>query len=275
MDELKNQVKSHWEGETCGTRYGESNDQRRFYEETAAARYRLEPFIKDFADFPKSAGKRVLEVGIGGGADFLNWTGFASFAVGVDLTEAGTRHTQRRLDVCGISPERYSLLVCDAETLPFRDGAFDQAYSYGVLHHSPDTLRCFREVCRVLKPGGTLKAMIYHRPSWTGWLLWTRHALFAGKPFLTEKDVLFRHLESPGTKAYTRRDAHKMLRDAGFSNLKLTLRLAPGDTLNIKPSRKYQGLLYKIIWRLYPGKLIRSLGERLGLYLLIEGKKRE
>jgi SAM-dependent methyltransferase/uncharacterized protein YbaR (Trm112 family) len=40
--------------------------------------------------------------------------------------------------------------------LPFRDALFDHAFVFGALHHAPDLAAAFREIGRVLKPGGTL-----------------------------------------------------------------------------------------------------------------------
>jgi len=44
------------------------------------------------------------------------------------------------------------LTVADAEHLPFAAASFDLVYSYGVLHHSPDTAAAIAEVLRVLRP---------------------------------------------------------------------------------------------------------------------------
>lgn len=44
--------------------------------------------------------------------------------------------------------------VADAETLPFGDASFDLVFGHAVLHHIPDLDQSFREVLRVLKPGG-------------------------------------------------------------------------------------------------------------------------
>src|SRR5687767_6586949 len=95
--ELKSEVKQHWENETCGTRYGDDRDRKRYFEEISAARYSLEPYIESFADFPDAAGKRVLEIGVGAGADFQNWCEHAAHATGIDLTESAVSLTGERL----------------------------------------------------------------------------------------------------------------------------------------------------------------------------------
>jgi len=44
--------------------------------------------------------------------------------------------------------------VADAESLPYDDNTFDLVVGHAVLHHIPDVEKSFREVLRVLKPGG-------------------------------------------------------------------------------------------------------------------------
>lgn len=273
MEDLKKKVKSHWENEVCGIRYGRSGDKRRFYDEIKNARYKLEPYIRDFAKFDQSKGLKVLEIGVGGGVDFGQWVIAGDKPTGIDLTTAGIDLTRDRLKMMGIEDSRYSLLTADAESLPFEDNEFDLVYSWGVLHHSPDTAKCLQEIFRVLKPGGTLRIMIYHTPSWIGFMLWLRYALFSGRITMSQKDVAFRYLESPGTKMYTIGEAKMLLNRAGFTDASYTTKLSSGDTLSVKPSSKYQALVYKVMWRIYPRWLVRLLGDRLGLYMLIEGKK--
>jgi SAM-dependent methyltransferase len=44
--------------------------------------------------------------------------------------------------------------VADAERIPYPDNSFDLVVGHAVLHHIPDVQAAFREVLRVLKPGG-------------------------------------------------------------------------------------------------------------------------
>lgn len=270
---LKSQVKEHWENETCGIRYAQGTDRDRYFKEISVARYRLEPYIPAFADFKSARSKSVLEIGVGAGADFQNWCLHAAHATGVDLTEAGISLTEERLQLLSIPAEKYTLRTADAENLPFEDNSFDFVYSWGVLHHSPNTERAFQEALRVLKPGGSLRAMVYHVPSWTGWMLYLQHGAMKGKFRTSIKNVLFSHLESPGTKAYTLQEAQQMLSGIGFTDVKVAAKLGPGDVLTIKPSKKYASPLFKVIWRLYPRWLVRLCGDRYGLNLLINAVK--
>ncbi|MBI4994747.1 methyltransferase domain-containing protein [Candidatus Peregrinibacteria bacterium] len=237
----KTEVKRHWEDETCGVRYGS-------LDEIEKTRYELEPFILDFADFKSGYGKKVLEIGVGAGSDFANWVKNGAIA-------------------------SYKLFTADAENLPFSDNEFDIVYSWGVLHHTPDTFRALAEAFRVLKSGGVLKIMLYRVPSWTGFLLWIQHCLLKGKFWRGPKWAIFHHLESPGTKAYTKASAREMLTKIGFKNIHLKTKLCAGDLLKIKPSKKYQSAVYKIIWKLYPRWIVKAFGDRFGLDLLIMANK--
>ena len=199
---LKDEVRAHWESETAGVRYGDSDEESAFYQEVRDQRYQLEPYIPEFAGFDQYSGQSVLEVGVGGGVDFSKFVLGGARATGVDLTEAGLEHTRAQLKLVGADPDAYDLSRSDAEELPFPDQNFELVYSWGVLHHTPDTRTAFSEALRVLKPGGTMKAMVYHSPSWTGWMLWGVYGLMRGRPWKTPRRCVYEHLESPGTKAY-------------------------------------------------------------------------
>lgn len=268
---LKTAVKQHWEAETCGTRYGSSSDRALWLKEIAQARYSLEPHIPEFADFASGKGKRVLEIGVGAGVDFSNWVKHGARATGIDLTESAISLASERLTHDGIASDQYQLLVSDAEQLPFGDNEFDIVYSWGVLHHTPDTFAAFREAFRVLKPGGVMKVMIYNLHSWTSLLIWLRRGLIKGN--LSLRTAIFENLESPGTKVFTLRETRDSLAKIGFDNIKLSTKLCAGDLLLTKPSSKYQSRLDRIAWKFYPRWLVKLLGDRFGLELLIIAKK--
>src|SRR5439155_21179036 len=96
-DALKLRVKTHWENAPCGTRYSDETDRRRYFDNLTTARYKLEPYIPTFADFPSARGKLVLEIGVGAGADFQNWCNHATHATGIDLTEKAIALVSERL----------------------------------------------------------------------------------------------------------------------------------------------------------------------------------
>lgn len=266
--DLKQNVKAHWEKQPCGTRELPTSDRRAFFAQLEEERYAVEPYLKSFARFEQGRGKRLLEIGVGAGTDFINWVRNGAIATGVDLTTHGVALTEERLALEGLTA---TVQQADAENLPFADESFDLVYSWGVLHHSPDTPRAIREVHRVLKPGGRALMMVYHVPSWTGWMLWGIHCLGKLKPWRSPRWAIYQHLESPGTKSYTVAEGRALCAD--FSHVEIRTQLGCGDLLEMRPDAKYQGALYKLLWRIYPRPLVKLLGNRFGLFLLIEGTK--
>lgn len=263
IPDLKNRVRAFWDADPCGTRYLEGAED---FQAHARARYALEPHIHEFARFSSARGLRVLEVGVGMGADYVEWLKGGALATGIDMSSGSLERARRRCELAGFSPD---LRLADAEHLPFPDNTFDVVYSYGVMHHSPDTPQCVREAWRVLKPGGEARIMVYHHPSLTGTMLWLRYGLFQGK---SPRRAVYEHLESPGTKTYTPAEARSMM--AGFDNVTLRLVFSPGDLLHHRPSARLQSPFYRLVWKLYPRWLAGRVGQRWGLFLLITGRKR-
>lgn len=266
--ELKEEIRKFWHAASCGEIYANGADVAERLRNQAETRYRLEPYISDFARFAEGAGKAVLEVGVGMGADHLEWAkSRPGRLAGVDLTMRAVDWTARRLALGGYESD---LRVADAENLPFPDDSFDIVYSWGVFHHSPDTGRAFHEAYRVLRPGGLLRAMIYHRPSIVGLLLWARYGLATGHPARSLTDLYARHLESPGTKGYSRAEAGHLVTHFAAADIRSAVSFADllqGQVGQLHPSR---GLaLAKLCW---PRPLIRQL-PALGLLLLIEARK--
>jgi ubiquinone/menaquinone biosynthesis C-methylase UbiE len=259
---LKEELRDFWNADPCGSRYLGSADD---FDAHARARYQLEPHIQEFAGFARCGGQRVLEIGVGMGADYLEWLKAGAHAKGVELSSVSLELAKRRCQMAGYAPD---LQVSDAEQLPFPEGTFDVVYSYGVIHHTPDPPQCIREARRVLKPGGTLRIMIYHHPSLTGLMLWLRHGWLRGKSM---RRTVHDHLESPGTKSYTQEEARTLLQ--GFEQIEFRQVFSPGDLLLHEPSARFQELAYRILWRLYPRFLVRRFGRRLGLFLLISARK--
>ena len=173
--DLKTEVRDFWNKESCGERYASGDAEKEYYESHSKARYDLESYIADFAKFNEGYNKDVLEIGVGMGADHLEWAKSKPKSLtGIDLTPRAVEHTKKKLALYHLKSE---LKVADAEKLPFADNSFDLIYSWGVLHHSPDTPKSVDEVFRVLRPGGIAKIMIYHKYSLIGYMLWVRSAM--------------------------------------------------------------------------------------------------
>ena len=265
---LKESVRQHWEEEACGTRGLTNHDRREFFNSLERERYLLEPYIRQFARFEQSAGKRVLEIGVGAGTDFINWVRAGANATGIDLTLQGISLTRERLQLENRTAE---LRVSDAESLPFEDGTFDLVYSYGVLHHSPDTEQAVAEVRRVLKPGGKALVMVYYARSWVAFMLWLIYCAGRLRPWRSARWAMYHHLESPGTKAYNHAEARALF--GGFSEVSVRTQLSHADLLLMRPALKHDTPIRRALWHFYPRWLVRATGDRFGNALLIEAIK--
>ncbi|MBM4343314.1 MAG: class I SAM-dependent methyltransferase [Deltaproteobacteria bacterium] len=266
--QLKSDVRAHWTAEPCGTREVGGPDRRAYFDQIERERYELEPFIPRFAGFAEARGKKVLEIGVGAGTDFIQWLRNGADATGIDLTDHGIALTRERAALEGFSPE---LRQGDAESLPFADNTFDIVYSYGVLHHTPDTEKAVAEVLRVLKPGGTARLMLYHYPSMTALLLWGVHFAAKGQVWKSPRQAVHEHLESPGTKAYTLKEFDQLLK--GFGDRRYEVVFLGGDLLSYRRSKKYQSPVHRVIWAVYPTGLVKRFGKGLGHGTLIEARK--
>jgi SAM-dependent methyltransferase len=266
--DLKADVHDYWNRASCGEELLLPNVQREGYESQRRERYRLEPYIPEFAGFARSTGLRTLEIGVGLGADHQSFVEGGAEMYGVDLTPRAIEHTARRLALFGLQSR---LAVGDAENLPFPEDSFDLVYSWGVLHHSPDTPKAFKEVQRVLRKGGTARIMVYSKWSLIGSMLWVRYGLLRGRPFMSLRELYDKYLESPGTKAYTIAEARELC--AGFREVRIRTVLTHGDLLESGAGQRHRGPLLTLARSLWPRWFFRTFTPTSGLFMLIECKK--
>jgi SAM-dependent methyltransferase len=266
--ELKQAVGRFWNATPCGTQGLDQADRRAFFATLERERDRLEPFIPEFAGFADAQGLRVLEIGVGAGTDFVRWLRAGARAQGIDLTQAGVDLTRERAALEGLQAD---VRVGDAERLPFEDAVFDRVYSYGVLHHTPDTPKAIAEVNRVLKPGGEARLMLYHYPSWAALNLWVRHALLKGRPWRSPRWAVWHFIESPGTKCYTVPQIRALME--AFRDVSVRLECLGFDMPPFDPSRDSLATLGGLARRLYPRRLVARHGRFFGQGALIRARR--
>ena len=264
----KGRVHDFWERAACGEELYLREDGKEGYLAQARERYRLEPYIPGFARFEQTTGKDVLEVGVGLGADHQRFAEAGARLHGIDLTERAIAHTRERLAIFGLSSH---LVVGDAEALPFADASFDVVYSWGVIHHSPDTRKAASEILRVLRAGGRFSVMIYNRHSLVGYMLWLRYGLLRGRLLLPLDAIYANYLESPGTKAYNVGQARDLF--PGANGLVIRSVLTHGDLLEGAAGQRHRGRILAAARRIWPRWAFRKLTPGNGLFMLIEGYK--
>lgn len=253
--EEKNSVQAFWNAAPCGTPDVLSEPEERKYIELERIRDEREPFIAGFASFDSQRGKRVLEVGCGAGTDLLKFARAGAICTAIDLTDAGIATTSSRLLKEGLTA---TLHKGDAEDLPFEDATFDFVYSWGVIHHTPNTRKAAQEILRVLRPGGAFCVMVYNRYSLLALQAWLYFAAIRGTPRRSLADVLSSHVESPGTKAYTVGEVLELF--SGARNVVVDTVVTPYD---MRVGRR--AFLPKWTHKLVP--------DRLGWFHIVRGSK--
>ncbi len=264
----KGAVHDFWNDAACGESLLLPTFDIDGFKAQSAERYRLEPYIVSFADFAGSKGRDVLEIGLGLGADHECFARAGADLHGIDLTPRAVDITRRRMEIQALVSD---LRVGDAEALPYADESFDLVYSWGVIHHSPNTAQAAREILRVLRPGGHFRVMIYQTWSLVGLMLWLRYGLGRGKPFTSMAEIYSKYLESPGTKAYTCDEAKELF--AGASGVTTRVELTHGDLLESGAGQRHEGRVLAIARLIWPRWLLRRTAKRFGLFLLLSGTK--
>lgn len=106
-------------------------------------------------------GEVVVDLGCGGGLDVLlaaAKVGPSGRAIGIDMTpemiDLARRNAAR--PVAGRTPDNVEFHLATIDQLPLPDASVDCVISNCVINLAPDKLAVFREIHRVLKPGGRL-----------------------------------------------------------------------------------------------------------------------
>jgi len=105
-----------------------------------------------------AAGEKVVDIGSGGGADAMiaaQAVGDSGQVIGVDMTDEMLDLARSTATESGISNVEFRKGL--AEDLPVEDGWADLVISNGVLNLVPDKVGAYREVMRILRPGGRIQ----------------------------------------------------------------------------------------------------------------------
>ena len=100
-------------------------------------------------------GVRVLDIGSGSGGPAVYMASRSGcHMTGVEVNEVGVEVAQRIAATSDLG-DRIAFVQADGMAMPFGDASFDIAISMNVMNVFPDKVAMFREVRRVLRPGGT------------------------------------------------------------------------------------------------------------------------
>jgi ubiquinone/menaquinone biosynthesis C-methylase UbiE len=134
-----------WEADTYDKKWSISFDQR-------CIDYARDRFVA-IAGTDGWPYRKALEIGAGTGFFSLNLrqAGVLDEVHVTDISPGMVEAAERNAERLGFAIEGRT---ADAERLPYEDGTFDIVVGHAVIHHLPDVEQAFREMLRVLKPGG-------------------------------------------------------------------------------------------------------------------------
>jgi SAM-dependent methyltransferase len=115
------------------------------------------PRLSRRIDGPWYEDRWVLDAGCGHGRYLRAFAGLGAHAVGVDA-RPGPTAVQAAEEEPRIAVVQGSVL-----RLPFRDASFDLVFCDGVIHHTADPAAAYRELARVVRPGGAVYVWVYPR----------------------------------------------------------------------------------------------------------------
>ena len=124
-------------------------------------RYRflgLEPFL---------AGARLIDVGCGTGHRVMPLAKHFGVREYVGFDHSSTSLAVARTLATELQFPNATFHEGDLFALPYPDASFDVVISQGVLHHTSDPWRGFRELVRICTPGGFVNIFLYNK--WNHW----------------------------------------------------------------------------------------------------------
>jgi demethylmenaquinone methyltransferase/2-methoxy-6-polyprenyl-1,4-benzoquinol methylase len=144
-----------------------------------------------------SSETKVLDLCCGSGQATQFLVEYSQDVTGLDISPVSLQRAQRN-----VPQAKYVEAL--AEEMPFPDAQFDLVHTSVAMHEmKPSQLRqIFKEVYRVLKPGGVFALVDFHKP--TNFLFWSGLSLFL---WLFETETSWQLLET---------DLVELLKEVGF-----------------------------------------------------------
>ena len=194
------------------------------------------------------SGEVVLDLGSGGGFDvFLAGpkVGATGRVIGIDMTPdmlaLARKNVQTYHEVTGLDNVEFRL--GEIEHLPVADASVDVVISNCVLNLSPDKPQVWRDIARVLKPGGRVAvsdmALLQPLPAAVAAMLEALVGCVAGAPLVT--------------------DTERMMREAGLTEIRLEPKPEYVETMSRRKSPLYETLATHVPEGTTPADYVTSL----------------
>lgn len=227
------------------------------------------PFSK-LIPFETIKNKKILEIGCGSGAHLQLLLEAEANVTAIDLTPKAIELSKKRLEVYNLKAD---VLNMDAEVMEFPDSSFDFVWSWGVIHHSANTSKICSEIARVLKPGGEVRAMVYHWGS-ISWFVSLLRGLFSGKLFkLGVEETLSFYTDGRVAKYYRVNELTDLF-FKDFEAIKVNIFGQKSELLPI-PGKGIIGKVKYTIISIFPDFLANFILCKFGGFLFISAVKRK
>ncbi|MDY4655202.1 MAG: class I SAM-dependent methyltransferase [Eubacteriales bacterium] len=144
---------------------------------------------------------KVLDIGCGGGANIANWLAKCTngHVTGIDYSNVSVE-ASKKLNAIAIKQGKCDIVYGDVSSMPFDEESFDCVSAFETVYFWTDLEKCFAEVNRVMKSGGTF--LICNESDGTN----SADEKWAKK--------------IGGMKIYNEEQLHTALEKAGFCNIK-------------------------------------------------------
>lgn len=262
-------VKEYWDQRPCNIRHSPKPlGTREYFDEVEARKYFVEPHIPQFAQFERWRNKKVLEIGCGIGTDTINFARHGAEVTAVDLSEKSLEIARQRAEVYALQ-DRIHFYCGNSEMLntfvPVE--SYDLIYSFGVIHHTPHPEQVVAQIRQYVRPGSTIKIMVYHRYAWK--VLWILLTYGRGQ-FWRLEELVAQHSEAqtgcPITYIYSKREVEQLLDGFELSQVSID---------HIFPYRISDYVKYQYVkewyFRWLPQPIFRLLEQRFGWHLCVTG----
>ena len=189
--------------------------------------------------------KIVLEIGCGLGfhTELLSYR--CKKVISIDLSEYAIEVTKKRLQIKGI--KNVDLYLGSATSIPLENESVDYVWSWGVIHHIPDSEKVIAEIRRILKKRGSFYGMFYNKTSIYNWFnVYLRYGLLRLEIFkLSNIELSSKYSDgkdfggNPYTIFYSTKDLKKLFKNfelqkvCSFENKNIFLFFLPAKLKNI------------------------------------------
>ena len=144
--DMQERINTYW------SKRADEFGEARYTDMQSGKRENWESLIK--AHLPSKPGIRALDLGTGAGFFSFILRDLGCEVTGIDYSEEMLKNARRNCERLGYSG--ISFLQMDAQDLRFPDESFDFIFTRNVTWTLPDPLKAYREMLRVLAPGGKL-----------------------------------------------------------------------------------------------------------------------